>query len=162
MVCIYYIDGLAQDCSNSIANALELMQSCTKPSIWFVVNLVKYILLYNFTIHPDSLMYVLEFVHRTAMVSFICSHNIMQSCCGNSTSMNKKTWLMISWLPVCFLLPWETAKKWTRWDWGKMATILQMTFSTSFFLMKIYVFWFKYIANLFSRFQIKEGQHWWR
>ena len=29
----YYIDGLVQDCSNSIANALELLQSCTKQSI---------------------------------------------------------------------------------------------------------------------------------
>ena len=29
-----YIDGLVQDCSNPIANALELLQSCTKPSIW--------------------------------------------------------------------------------------------------------------------------------
>ena len=28
----YQIDGLVQDCSNSIANALELLQSCTKPS----------------------------------------------------------------------------------------------------------------------------------
>ena len=28
------IDGLVQDCSNSIANALELLQSCTKPSIF--------------------------------------------------------------------------------------------------------------------------------
>ena len=27
-----YIDGLVQDCSNSIANALELLQSCTEPS----------------------------------------------------------------------------------------------------------------------------------
>ena len=27
------IDGLVQNCSNSIANALELMQSSTKPSI---------------------------------------------------------------------------------------------------------------------------------
>ena len=27
-----YIDGSVQDCSNSIANALELLQSCTKPS----------------------------------------------------------------------------------------------------------------------------------
>ena len=26
-----YIDGLVQDCSNSIANALELLQSCTEP-----------------------------------------------------------------------------------------------------------------------------------
>ena len=25
------IDGLVQDCSNSIANALELLQSCTEP-----------------------------------------------------------------------------------------------------------------------------------
>ena len=28
-----YIIGLVQDCSNSIANALELLQSCTKPLI---------------------------------------------------------------------------------------------------------------------------------
>ena len=26
-----YFDGLVQDCSNSIANALELLQSCTEP-----------------------------------------------------------------------------------------------------------------------------------
>ena len=30
---IILIGGLVQDCSNSIANALELLQSCTKPSI---------------------------------------------------------------------------------------------------------------------------------
>ena len=29
----HYLDGLMQDCSNSIANALELLQSCTKPAI---------------------------------------------------------------------------------------------------------------------------------
>ena len=29
----HFIDGLLQDYSNSIANALELQQSCTKPSI---------------------------------------------------------------------------------------------------------------------------------
>ena len=28
------IDGFVQDCSNSIANALELLQSCTKPPKW--------------------------------------------------------------------------------------------------------------------------------
>ena len=31
-----YSDGLVQDCSNPIANALELLQSCTKPSIWSI------------------------------------------------------------------------------------------------------------------------------
>ena len=29
-----HIDGLVQDCSNSIANALELLQFCTEPSKW--------------------------------------------------------------------------------------------------------------------------------
>ena len=29
-----YIDGWVQDCSNSIGNTLELLQSCTKPSTW--------------------------------------------------------------------------------------------------------------------------------
>ena len=29
----YHIGGLVQDCSNSIATPLELLQSCTKPSI---------------------------------------------------------------------------------------------------------------------------------
>ena len=29
----HYIDGSVQGCSSFIANALELLQSCTKPSI---------------------------------------------------------------------------------------------------------------------------------
>ena len=34
MIALGYIDGLVQDCSNSTANALELLQSYTKPSIY--------------------------------------------------------------------------------------------------------------------------------
>ena len=30
----HHIDGLVQDCSNSVVNALELLQSCSEPSIW--------------------------------------------------------------------------------------------------------------------------------
>ena len=37
----FYIDGSVQDCSNSIANTLGLLQSCTKPSIW-CITLVLY------------------------------------------------------------------------------------------------------------------------
>ena len=33
IVNMFHIDGLVQDCSISIANALEILQSCTKPSI---------------------------------------------------------------------------------------------------------------------------------
>ena len=29
-----HLDGLVQDCSNSSALAMELLQSCTKPLIW--------------------------------------------------------------------------------------------------------------------------------
>ena len=31
---LMYIDCFVKDCNNSIANALELLQSCTKLSIW--------------------------------------------------------------------------------------------------------------------------------
>ena len=41
-----HIDGLVHDCGNSIANAMELPQSCTKPSIspsmqWMAVHHIK-------------------------------------------------------------------------------------------------------------------------
>ena len=32
---LLYIDGLTQDCSNSIANALELLPSCAKSSLLY-------------------------------------------------------------------------------------------------------------------------------
>ena len=49
--CIYtsdiiYIDDLVQNCSNSIANALELLQSCTKPLIWkWLIQILIYTIL---------------------------------------------------------------------------------------------------------------------
>ena len=36
--CVMMWIGLVQDCSNSFADALELLQSCTKPSISFLKN----------------------------------------------------------------------------------------------------------------------------
>ena len=36
---VQYIDGLMQDCSISIANALDMLQSCPKPSICFLTNM---------------------------------------------------------------------------------------------------------------------------
>ena len=33
---VVYFNGLVQACSNSIANAVELLQYCAKPSIWYV------------------------------------------------------------------------------------------------------------------------------
>ena len=39
LICLQYIRGLAQDCSNSVANALELLQSCDEP---LICNINKY------------------------------------------------------------------------------------------------------------------------
>ena len=43
---VEYIDGLLQDCSNSSALATELLQSCTKPSIYTVM-LFLFLLCYD-------------------------------------------------------------------------------------------------------------------
>ena len=40
---IAYIDGLVQDCSNSSALAMELLQACTKPSLYIYIH--RYILI---------------------------------------------------------------------------------------------------------------------
>ena len=45
------IDGLVQDCSNSIANALELLQSCTKPS-----NYIFYVFSEKYSITDMSIL----------------------------------------------------------------------------------------------------------
>ena len=35
---VYHVDGSAHDCGNSIGNALELLQSCTEPSVSYDLN----------------------------------------------------------------------------------------------------------------------------
>ena len=37
-----HFDDLMQDCSNSSVLAMELLQSCTKPSIWHSSNQTKH------------------------------------------------------------------------------------------------------------------------
>ena len=39
MLLSLHVDGLVQDCSNSSALAMELLQSCSKPSMWCVIDL---------------------------------------------------------------------------------------------------------------------------
>ena len=47
---VLYIDGLVQDCSNSSALAMELLQSCTKPSIcaWLEIKLLQPLHVHNY------------------------------------------------------------------------------------------------------------------
>ena len=65
-----YIDGLVQDCSNSSALAIELLQSCTKPYI--------YIYIYNC---PTLLENALDiFFHFTIRRAFDLHRNDMYAC----------------------------------------------------------------------------------
>ena len=44
---LFFIDVLVQDCSISIADALETLYYCTKPSIYFVLHVLKMAALYK-------------------------------------------------------------------------------------------------------------------
>ena len=55
------IYGLMQDCSISIANAMEILQSCTKPSIWkpsLPILCVKVVIDYWVTLHKEPTMWI--------------------------------------------------------------------------------------------------------
>ena len=40
LCCGYHVDGLVQDCSISIPNALEILQPCTKPLIYYLIHVI--------------------------------------------------------------------------------------------------------------------------
>ena len=50
----------------------------------------------------------------------------------------------------------------THWPWGKMANILQTSFSNVCCWMKIFVFWFKFHQVGSQRIQLTKWQHWFR
>ena len=61
--CAKCIDGLVQDCSNSSALAIELLQSCTKSS----VSLFAVIYSIRVAIHPSINLFILaiyELIHH--------------------------------------------------------------------------------------------------
>ena len=64
-----YVAGLAQDCSNSIANTMELLQSCTKPL--FQQNAFEYV---------DGLV-------QDCSSSIASALELLQSCTKPSTVM---------------------------------------------------------------------------
>ena len=75
-------DGLVQGCSNSIANALELLQSCTKPLIWACVP----------SILPKLFMAAVQ-VQSSAVIT---RSNIVRYCindCRNSGRISLRWWI---------------------------------------------------------------------
>ena len=106
------IDGLLQDCSNSIANALELLQSCTKPSLCRAG--VKYVLsntnTNTNTFFPEFQIQIQIHWQNLNKYKYKYSSSI--------TNINTNT----------------------QWGQDKIAAILQMTYSNSLYCKKIVLF----------------------
>ena len=72
---IPYVDGLVLECSNSSATAMELLQSCTKPSMclnYYITAMSLYSLIFAF---------VFIFIHSfICWFSYFCIHSSLLSC----------------------------------------------------------------------------------
>ena len=90
-----YIDDLVQDCSNSIANALELLQSCAKQSICFYkwCICVGWGVFYRDTWPLSYWIHVK--IHKKA-VSIICKY-FHRAGSGKSSLWNKNPSFPLQW-----------------------------------------------------------------
>ena len=70
-----HIDGLVQDCSNSSALAIELLQSCTKPSIYLILVCNVYFLTLNFKYSPKQ-FFMIQCIIMTCLCLFIFAFHL--------------------------------------------------------------------------------------
>ena len=75
---MFHVDGLVQGCSNSIANAVKLLQFCTKPSMYWYILLQKIDLMETDDRH---FIYILKCIFNEKMLEFIwkCRWNVFLS-----------------------------------------------------------------------------------
>ena len=149
-----------QDCSNSIANALELLQSCAKPS-----DIIMWKTGFNCvtdTFSCEALCIQFSISHNKWLLNFPFKYAWHIFVLG--TSGGAVTWLRIVQGLAFRLLSWLTWAfiRLTGWDLNKMATICRQDFEMHFAEMKIFVFSLKFHGNLFFRVQPIISQHWLR
>ena len=145
-----HVVGLVQDCSNSIANALESLQSFTKPSMYrcasftcILLNHIKSIAIeialrwmpQNFTDDRVILVWVMAWSHQAPDLI-----------------------LIVMW---CLVVP-IPATELTHWGRDKMDAISMDAFSNTFSWMKIYKFRLKFHWSLFPAVKSTIFQHWFR
>ena len=97
----YQVDGLEQDCCISSANALEILQSWTKPSKWGFNQIVD-ILQWNFQLHflEDIYQIWIQNSHHTV------AWNIWLNYQGQRPEFRKRLWRV--WAPLTnhTVVPW--------------------------------------------------------
>ena len=103
---MYQIDGLVQDCSNSSALAIELLQSCTKPSKCPL----------QMSIHPLSIptllrIYNPQYLTDPAQTYLVRVHNKLSNTRHNTwTQATLSGKCPITWHPPPFV----------SWSWGPL------------------------------------------
>ena len=110
---MYYIDGLTQDCSNSIANALELLQSCNKPSKW-ASNELQSLVDINETIYAwgriSSLVQIVMNNRALLFMGLECISSVVD------VSETKHALYMIGLDFDCNVGQWNQSRIWNDWD----------------------------------------------
>ena len=87
-----YLEGLVQDCSISIANALEILQFCTKPSIWTTVDpdLCLHMALLGHNKLSGMVWNCLTMTHQRLSTRLQCLHCL---CNGDTAVLHKTMWV---------------------------------------------------------------------
>ena len=149
-----------QDCSNSIANALELLQSCTKPSIRYSGGVDK----------GDHLTPIFIMCTYRSVLCCMIPFDIVDFPCflssftwkralywGSSRHGNiRRASVDCSWLARAYL---QVNIELTRRNLNNMADIVQTTFSNAFSCKKMFEFWLKFHWSLFLGVQLAVSQH---
>ena len=124
------IDGLVQDCSNSIAYALELLQSCTKPSIWLSVG--SHNVLHNqLWFHHENINRARETGNQFVHIIFFIIINGLVPLCKNKVMYVLFWWNVYAPTGVLFWFPFFcfTVQEINNKIWKQFATSLHMLFA---------------------------------
>ena len=124
LIVIYYIDGLVQDCSNSNANTLEILQLCTKPAIcasrlrpwvmpicFFIVYIVLfqvYSLSDGYQLSPALLIFVYQ---RNPMTHLSSSNDIINSV-NVLPLLNIRTVIHSMTISIMKIRLWDSSCSW--------------------------------------------------
>ena len=115
---------LIQDCNIFSALAMEILQSCAKPSIWFYISTM--LCLSNFLVAPWWFCKSPCYIYGSQIISRLPLHSQHHSHDN-------------------IYMAWDILAYWGR---DKMAAIFQTTFWSGFSWMKIYEFRLKFHWNL--------------
>ena len=113
--------ALAPDCSNSIAKALELLQSCTKPSICFTCKVSLFIPLVIFLglLHPNHIQNMYQTYYGNSLVFEKKMVEIMRTGFGKCKHLNFKQKTI--WIRILGFHQWSSP--WFRqWLWTNKET----------------------------------------